>query len=481
MTKTNSNKTLLGLLAALALCSCGGGTSDPASSSTQPDGSEASSSQEAFDPDTPVTIKFWHTMGKQNEDILTGMIREFNKVYPNITVEESSASGSYDDLCSLVLSNVSTGNLPTMAFCYPDHVAEYIDRNAVVNMETYVDHELYGFTEEEGKSVDDQGAVRVGAADFVRSFWEEGKEYMKEGLYSVPFAKSTEALFYNKTLFDQNGYEVPKTWDEMWDLCRRIRSDYPAMGDDGEYTYYPLGYDSDSNLFITLCEQLGLDYTTNDLTNHDSHFIFNNEGVRGMLTELKGLYDEGLFKTKGTSANSTYTSTKFTSGEIFMSIGSTGGTSYNDTQNFEVGVAVPPTTDLNDPAVISQGPSICFFNRATKAQTTAAWLFYKFISNAQNSVIYGVSTGYQPVRYSSYETPVYERFLEESGADNIFVKVAETSATMFDDYFTSPVFVGSAKARDEVGKVVPSVLMGTKSVNDALNQAMSNCVNYTRG
>ena len=52
---------------------------------------------------------------------------------------------------------------------------------------------------------------------------------------------------------------------------------------------------------------------------------------------------------------------------------------------------------------------------------------------------------------------------------------------MFDDYFTSPVFVGSAKARDEVGKVVPSVLMGTKSVNDALNQAMSNGVNYTRG
>ena len=79
MTKTNSNKTLLGLLAALALCSCGGGTSDPASSDTKPDGSEASSSQEAFDPDTPVTIKFWHTMGKQNEDILTGMIREFNK------------------------------------------------------------------------------------------------------------------------------------------------------------------------------------------------------------------------------------------------------------------------------------------------------------------------------------------------------------------------------------------------------------------
>lgn len=285
-------------------------------------------------------------------------------------------------------------------------------------------------------------------------------------------------MFYNKTKFDNNGWSVPQTWDEMWSLCREIRGQYPEKDDKGEYVIYPLGYDSDSNFFITMCQQYGLDYTTNDLTTHDSHFIFNNQGVKDMLAELKGYYDEGLFKTKGTSANSTYTSTKFTAQEIFMSIGSTGGTTYNATKNFDVGVAVPPSVDLNEPAVVSQGPSICFFNRATSAQTTAAWLFYRFISSATNSAIYSISTGYQPVRYSSYETKYYKDFVAGDSTD-LLVKVADLSSTMLESYFTSPVFVGSALARNEVGKMLPSILQG-KPIDAAIDQAMSNCLNGTR-
>lgn len=467
---------LLGVLATLALCSCGGPA--PSDSNTSGNSEQPSRPIESYDPNKTVEITFWHTMGKQNNDILTAMIAQFNQVYPNIKVKDLSVSGDYDELQNMLLSNVSTGNLPTMAFCYPDHVAEYIDRNAVLDMSRYVDHEQLGFTEEDGSSTDEQGAVRVGAKDFVDSFWREGTEYDKPGLYSVPFAKSTEAMFYNKTKFDNNGWSVPQTWDEMWSLCREIRGQYPEKDDKGEYVIYPLGYDSDSNFFITMCQQYGLDYTTNDLTTHDSHFIFNNQGVKDMLAELKGYYDEGLFKTKGTSANSTYTSTKFTAQEIFMSIGSTGGTTYNATKNFDVGVAVPPSVDLNEPAVVSQGPSICFFNRATSAQTTAAWLFYRFISSATNSAIYSISTGYQPVRYSSYETKYYKDFVAGDSTD-LLVKVADLSSTMLESYFTSPVFVGSALARNEVGKMLPSILQG-KPIDAAIDQAMSNCLNGTR-
>lgn len=479
MTNTTKKTLMIGILA-LVLASCnepGGET--PNSSNTGADTGTSEATGDPFDPNKPVEVTFWHTMGKQNQDIVKAMITEFNHAYPNITIKETSAAGGYDDLQSLILNNVATGNLPTMAFCYPDHVAEYLDRNCVLDMSSYVDDSTYGFKEEDGKSTDEFGAVRVGVNDFVSSFWQEGKEYVKEGIYSVPFAKSTEAMFYNKTQFDAHGWTVPTTWDEMWELAREIRQAYPEKDEKGEYITYPLGYDSDSNFFITMCQQRGLDYTTNDLVNHDSHFIFNNKGVKDLLAELKGYYDEGLFKTKGTSANSTYTSTKFTAQEIMMSIGSTGGTTYNQTQNFEVGVAVPPSEDLNAPAVVSQGPSICFFNRATPSQRTAAWLFYKFISNATNSVIYGISTGYQPVRYSSYETEYYADFIE-GDADNLLAKVADLSSTMFDSYFTSPVFVGSALARDQVGKMLPSVLQGTKTVDKAIDDAMSNCINGTR-
>lgn len=468
MKKTNPCTLLVSLLFALSLASC---AASPAASS----GSESS---DASKDDGKTHITFWHTMGKQNEDLLKSMIANFEKSNPDIEVTETAVTGSYDDLQSVILSNVMTGNLPTMAFCYPDNVAEYLDRNCVVDMSSYVSDPEIGFQESDGKSVASDGTIRTGVDDYVKAFWQEGTEYESKGVYSVPFAKSTEALFYNKDVFDQHGWQVPNTWDEMWELCRSIRAAYPEM-ENGDYKYYPLGYDSDSNLFITMCEQRGLDYTTNDLANHDSHFIFNNSGVKTMLNELKGYYDQKLFKTKGTTANSTYTSTKFTAGQIFMSIGSTGGTSYQSTQNFEVGVATPPSEDVNDPAVISQGPSICFFNRASEAEKRAAWKFYRHISSATNSVIYGLSTGYQPVRYSSYETSAYKEFIEDAEEGNLFASVAKLSSTLFDSYFTSPVFVGSAKARTEVGSVLSSVLL-KGNVDSALDTAMSNCLNSTR-
>ncbi len=469
MKKLNTITLLVSLGSVLALASCSAG-SQPSASNDSNDSSSQS--------DGKTHITFWHTMGKQNQDLLKSMITNFQKENPDIEVTETAVTGNYDDLQSLILNNVATGKLPTMAFCYPDNVAEYLDRNCVVDMSSYVNDSEIGFKESDGKSTSSDGTVRTGVSDYVKAFWDEGIEYEKSGVYSVPFAKSTEALFYNKTIFDQHGWSAPSTWDEMWELCRQIREAYPEK-EDGDYKVYPLGYDSDSNLFITMCQQLGLDYTTNDLTSHSSHFIFNNSGVKTMLNELKGYYDEGLFKTKGTTANSTYTSTKFTAGQIMMSIGSTGGTSYQATTNFDVGVAVPPSEDINNPAVISQGPSICFFNRSTEAEKRAAWKFYRHISNATNSVIYGLSTGYQPVRYSSYETEAYKSFIEDAEEGNLFASVASLSSTLFDSYFTSPVFVGSAKARTEVGSALSSVLLG-KDVNTALDTAMSNCVNSTR-
>jgi multiple sugar transport system substrate-binding protein len=260
----------------------------------------------------------------------------------------------------------------------------------------------------------------------------------------------------------------------MWDLCATIRAAYPDKGEDGKYLYYPLGYDSDSNLYITLSEQMGIPFTSAT----GDHYLFNNAEAKAMVTGLKDKYDKGYFVTKKTTANSTYTSTKFTAGEILMSIGSTGGTTYNQTANFTVGVAVPPSVDLDKPAVISQGPSICFFNKASAAEKKAAWLFYRFISSAENSTYYGISTGYQPVRISSYQTANYLKFVQAaSGSRTIFNDVATVAQDMQSSYFNSPVFDGSAKVRTEVASLLGSVLLGSKSVDGAFTDAMANCLN----
>ena len=473
MNKKKPSIVLLACGCLAALSACGGTLEKPGSSSDKVDDTSGS-----VPSDGKTHVKFWHTMGKVNQDLLRGMIKAFQQQNPNIVIDDLSAAGGYDELQNLILNNVATGNLPTMSFCYPDNVAEYLDRNCVVDMSSYIDDAELGFKEEDGKSVNEAGEVRVGKADFVKTFWDEGCEYTKSGVYSLPFAKSTEALFYNKTVFDQNGWTVPTTWAEMWDLCAEIRAAYPEKKGD-EYVYFPLGYDSDSNLFISMAQQMGYDYTTNDPAS-ESHFVFDNDGIKGMLNMLKGYYDLGYFKTKGTSANATYTSSRFTAGEIFMSIGSTGGTTYNSTNDFEVGVVAPPSIDVDHPAVISQGPSVCFYNRSTEEERRAAWKFYRFVTNSTNTVVYGLSTGYQPVRYSSYDTDAYKDYIEDAVEGDLLAEVAKLSSTMLEDYFTSPVFLGSALARTEVGKALSSVLIGSKSVEKALSDAMANCVNQTR-
>lgn len=417
---------------------------------------------------TQITAKvtFWHTMGQANQATLNSMIEKFNEKYPNITIEHA-AQGGYDDIKTKISAAIPAGTTPTMAYCYPDHVAEYMSAGAVEQMDGYVNDPIIGLSKE---SWDSAGGVN----DFVKGFWEEGKGYGDEfgvdgGLYSVPYSKSTEVMFYNKTFFTENNLTVPTTWDEMEAIMPTIK----------EKGYTALGYDSDANMLITMMEQNGIPYTSAD---KDNHFLFNNPEAKALVTKLKTWYDNGWLITSGSSANNSYTSNMFVGSDetthIVMTIGSTGGTSYNYSDNFEIGVAPIPGGTKNN-HVISQGPSICFFSRATAEEKYAAWLFYKWISNTDNSAIYSVLTGYAPVRESSFKCPIFTDYtddLKKVGKDRLIQKTLEFNQTLTDRFYVSPAFKGSSTARSAMDGICANVFLGTKTIDDAFNDALTDCL-----
>ena len=107
-----------------------------------------------------VTIVFAHTMGANLREVLDAYIVEFNKIYPNITVEHSQVGG-YDDVRDDISTQIGQGLQPNIAYCYPDHVALYNLANAVVNLNAFIEHPEFGLTDEQ-------------IADFIPGYYKEG-------------------------------------------------------------------------------------------------------------------------------------------------------------------------------------------------------------------------------------------------------------------------------------------------------------------
>ena len=289
----------------------------------------------------------------------------------------------------------------------------------------------------------------------------------------MPFSKSTEVLYYNKTFFEKNNLKVPTTWDEMYELCKKIKQIDPNST--------PLGYDSEANWFITLCEQGNSPYTSAT----GSHYLFDNEANRAFMEKLNGWYQEGLLTTQGLYGG--YTSGLFVSTaekKSYMSIGSSAGATHQRPEAvdgkypFEVGIASIPQIDPSNPKAISQGPSVCIFKKKNMQEVYASWLLVKFLTtNSSFQADFARSSGYVPVIKSVDQDPVFKEFVGKAdGGDYVAALSMKVCLSQTDAYFVSPAFVGSSTARDEVGALLQKCLSLTGDVKSQIKQAFEDAV-----
>ena len=423
-----------------------------------------------------VTINFYHTMGEPLRAVLDAFIVEFNKLYPNITVVHEQVGG-YEDVRDQIKTELTVGNQPNIAYCYPDHVALNNVAKAVVTLDDLIASEIEVTRADGGKEI--LGLTAEQKADFIEGYYNEGKEFGDGKMYTLPFSKSTEVLYYNKTFFTENNLQVPKTWDEMEKVCEQIKKIDPQS--------IPLGYDSESNWFITMCEQLGTDYTSAT----GEHYLFDNAENKAFVKRFREWYQKEYVTTQeiyGAYTSGLFTAT--TGQRSYMSIGSSAGAKHqrpsaNDKGEypFEVGIATIPQVDANNPKVISQGPSICIFKDANPQEVVASWLFVKFLTtNVNFQAAFSDASGYVPVLKSVADHPTYKEKMElADGFDNIAYLSAKICMEQANAYYTSPAFNGSADARDEVGVLIQAAFTKDDGGNlDALidqifQEAINNC------
>ena len=426
---------------------------------------------EGGDDGSAVTITFYHTMGSNLAEVLAQYIEEFNALYPNITVNATQV-GSYDDVRDQISTEITVGNQPNIAYCYPDHVALYNMAGVVATLDDLIESSEV-VTRADG-STETLGLTEAQKADFIEGYWNEGKQFGDGLMYTLPWSKSTEVLYYNKTFFDNNGIKVPTTWDEMEEVCAAIKAIDPAS--------IPLGYDSEGNWFITMTEQLESPYTSA----LEPHYLFDNETNREFVKRFRSWYQKGYLTTQ--TLYGAYTSGLFVAENgtrSYMSIGSSAGATHqrptkgaDGNYPFEVGIATIPQVNPDRPKVISQGPSVCIFNKSNPQEVIASWLFVKYMTTSTDfQAEFSMTSGYVPVLKSVADHPVYKEFVSKAnGGDYISALSASVCLSQQEAYYTSPAFNGSSTARSQVQNLLARSLSAQGNDDEVIDKAFKEAI-----
>ncbi|MCR5322996.1 MAG: extracellular solute-binding protein [Lachnospiraceae bacterium] len=419
---------------------------------------------ESFDTSRNYEITFWakNDTNKTQTDIYAKAISDFEKLYPNIKVTIRLYT-DYGRIYNDVITNISTNTTPNVCITYPDHIATYLTgKNIVVPLDEIMDDAGYGLG---GSEIRFDAPTRT---QIVEKFLGECR--IGEHYYAVPYMRSTEACYINKTYVEALGYTVPDelTWDFVWEVSDAATAKNPdgTFKVNGQNVMIPFIYKSTDNMMIQYLAQKNAGYTTKD-----GEILIFNDTAFDLLYEIRDHVENGAFSTFKISS---YPANFLNAGQCIFAIDSTAGSTWMGSNaplsdiaedmfvDFETVVRTIPQCDPSDPKMISQGPSICIFNKSDPQEVLASWIFALFMLTNDVQNAYAQTEGYVPVTTKAQESAEYLDYLSRAGEDNktyYDIKLLATKLLLdnISNTFVTPVFNGSASVRDAAGQMVENV------------------------
>ena len=432
---------------------------------------------ESFDMAAEHEITFWakNDTNKTQTAIYEQAIADFEKLYPNIHVNLRLYT-DYGKIYNDVITNIATHTTPNVCITYPDHIATYLTGvNQVVPLEELFGDERYGLGGSEVK-YDSPGKDEI-----IPQYLEEcafGGHY-----YAIPYMRSTESCYINKTYVEKLGFQMPDalTWDFVWEVSEA------AMAMDGEGNFLvngqkvliPFIYKSTDNMMIQQIRQKGIGYST-----EEGEILLFSDATKELLETIAEHTRTGAFSTFKVSS---YPANFLNAGQCIFAIDSTAGATWmgcdaplidispDKLVEFETEVLPIPQFDPANPQMISQGPSVCVFNKEDPQEVLASWLFAQYLLTDEVQIAYAQTEGYVPVTTKARQSQAYQDYLSRSGEDNalhydVKIKATKLLPENVDHTFVTPVFNGSASLRDAAGQLIEETVKSirrSQTVDDA--------------
>jgi multiple sugar transport system substrate-binding protein len=238
----------------------------------------------------------------------------------------------------------------------------------------------------------------------------------------------------------------------------------------GQSVLIPFIYKSTDNMMIQMLRQKDAGYAT-----ESGEVQLFNDTTRALLLTVAEHAKSRAFSTFKISS---YPGNFLNAGQCLFAVDSTAGATWMGSQapnidippehlvEFETAVYPVPQFDPEHPQMISQGPSVCLFNKADPQEVLASWLFAQYLLTNDVQIAYAETEGYAPVTRKAQQDAAYQDYLSRAGEDNELHYATKIQATELlmantDHTFTTPVFNGSTSVRDAAGQLIEDV---TKAV-----------------
>ena len=429
---------------------------------------------EEFDTSRDYEITFWakNDTNKAQVDIYEKTISDFEELYPNIHVNLRLYT-DYSKIYNDVITNIATSTTPNVCITYPDHIATYMTgENVVVPLDELLTDEKYGC----GGSEIRFDAPR--ADEIVPKFLNEG--ILSGHYYALPFMRSTEACYVNRTYVEKLGYTLPETltWDFVWEVSEKA-AEYTTDETgkiktykvNGQNVMIPFIYKSTDNMMIQMLKQKGAGYSK-----ENGEIDIFNDTTRELLYGIADATKKGSFSTFKISS---YPANFLNAGQCIFAIDSTAGATWMGSKaphldispdklvEFDIEVMPIPQFDTENPSMISQGPSLCLFNKEDSQEVLASWFFAQFLLTNDMQIDYSETEGYIPVTTKAHNSEKYQQYLAAEGSDSdehysVKIQAAKLLLANTENTFVTPVFNGSASLRDAAGQLIENVTKSTR-------------------
>ena len=463
-------KTLCILLAAVLLLTLTACHGTKAERSGEPQAVSAGFEiPETFDTSRNYEITFWakNDTNMTQVNIYKQAIADFEALYPNIKVNLRLYT-DYGKIYNDVITNIATDTTPNVCITYPDHIATYLTgADTVVPLDGLFADPRFGLG---GSEIRFDGPTKE---QIIPEFLSECA--FNGYHYAVPYMRSTESCYVNKTFVEKLGYTLPEvlTWDFVWEVSDAATAK-DAEGNflvNGQKVMIPFLYKSTDNMMIQMLRQKGAGYSTDA-----AEVLIFNDTTEEILLTIAGHVKTGAFSTFKING---YPANFLNAGQCIFAIDSTAGATWMGSDaplidiaedklvQFETKVMMIPQFDPKNPVMISQGPSMCVFNKEDPQEVLASWLFTQFMLTNDVQIAYSQTEGYVPVTSKAQESSEYQDYLSRSGENNDLYYSVKLDATRLlldntENTFVTPVFNGSASLRNAAGQLIENVNKGVR-------------------